>query len=742
MTVRMLLAGSCDELDKIKTSVLIVDCQCHVSGRDQAARGVVDSADASARAEVQSCEGRCANCSSSKAQYARRHGIPLLSEEWLWDSIAAGEVQDLYDDHYALAPLQTQGLSLLHEQRIKESSIQADKTDKILAKPCPSTPSPAKRLPIELSRTKGSPRVTVSPRANLCVSMAQSKMATPSLRDTSSLPGTSATEASDQLICCVLEQPDRQQQHAADQADDGQTQRARMQHQQNQNPGQNVPQPGETKAVSHEGPCSPQKREVQVGSSLLSKAGECTQEEKVERESMIGREVRKEFSEPSTGKSIGVFGGTIDGWAGITDTFKILYDEGNEEVLSYDETRKLLNAGKSSRCAADAARGPASDTDGANKPDLQQVYDRKRKPKCSALKGSRERLRASQGLDLVPPLHGNSQAEASRADATPPSDTPMPESHEWQYRVGGMAQAGMGGHKSVCWGHILAINPSGQAWSPLALGEEDDGPDPLHVSDSDQPVDGGEAESLDSVSSVGAPSPTEYDRVGCKREREAQRLRPWRGTPRRLKTEVVDAAAGAGGEVAHQHSSFSLSAAARREGDRRGPWSPGWSAQVRAGSSRRGQGSRLANAVAMTLMNRSALQPSHSLSCHAQPLPRPKPAARTSDGKQTADEALVDLETLEDAGAGTLQGGKDQSGGAQLCRPRQQHGHSDGGHLHPVPVWSDKPSASSKAKEGLDDPAGLAERPKCHSPLRAPPVEHTTCQSPLLTPGACNLSCT
>ena len=32
MTARMLLAGSCDELDKIKTSVLIVDCQYHVSG--------------------------------------------------------------------------------------------------------------------------------------------------------------------------------------------------------------------------------------------------------------------------------------------------------------------------------------------------------------------------------------------------------------------------------------------------------------------------------------------------------------------------------------------------------------------------------------------------------------------------------------------------------------------------------------------------------------------------------------
>ena len=221
-------------------------------------------------------------------------------------------------------------------------------------------------------------------------------------------------------------------------------------------------------------------------------------------------------------------------------------------------------------------------------------------------------------------------------------------------------------------------------------------------------------------------------------------MRPWRGTPRRLKTEVVDAAAGAGGEVAYLHSSFSLSAAARREGDRRGPWPLGWSAQVGAGSSRRGQGSRLANAVAMTLMNRSALQPSHSLSCHAQPLPRPKPAAISWDGEETADGrgAQVDLETMEDAAAGTLQAGKDQSEGAQLCRPRQQYTHGDGGRLHPVPVWCDKPSASSKAKEGDDNPAGLAEGTKCHSPLRAPPVEHTTCQSPLLTPGACNLSCT
>ena len=90
---------------------------------------------------------------------------------------------------------------------------------------------------------------------------------------------------------------------------------------------------------------SPRKRDTAGhGGKRLSKPGEFTHEEIVERESMLGRKVCKEFPASSTGKSLGFFLGTIGGWAGITDTFKILYDDGDEEVLTYDETRQLVRA--------------------------------------------------------------------------------------------------------------------------------------------------------------------------------------------------------------------------------------------------------------------------------------------------------------------------------------------------------------------------------------------------------------
>ena len=100
-------AGWSDNLDKINCSILIVDCQ-HASSSTAAVGG----------AGV--CNGTCGSCKSSKCVYARKHGIPLLSERWLWDSVHAGVVQDVYLESYALQDSQKQGVSQLMEQRIAD----------------------------------------------------------------------------------------------------------------------------------------------------------------------------------------------------------------------------------------------------------------------------------------------------------------------------------------------------------------------------------------------------------------------------------------------------------------------------------------------------------------------------------------------------------------------------------------------------------------------------------------------
>ena len=68
-----------------------------------------------------------------------------------------------------------------------------------------------------------------------------------------------------------------------------------------------------------------------------------TAAETLDRESLIGKRVRKEFFD-ETGVSLGVFKGNVDMWAGVTDTYRIVYEDDDEEVLAFDETYALVRA--------------------------------------------------------------------------------------------------------------------------------------------------------------------------------------------------------------------------------------------------------------------------------------------------------------------------------------------------------------------------------------------------------------
>ena len=59
-----------------------------------------------------------------------------------------------------------------------------------------------------------------------------------------------------------------------------------------------------------------------------------TLDEKHERGSWTRRRLRKEFFDPKTGSSFGFFEGTVVLWAGKTDTYQIMYDDGDEEAAA------------------------------------------------------------------------------------------------------------------------------------------------------------------------------------------------------------------------------------------------------------------------------------------------------------------------------------------------------------------------------------------------------------------------
>ena len=68
-----------------------------------------------------------------------------------------------------------------------------------------------------------------------------------------------------------------------------------------------------------------------------------TAAETLDRESLIGKRVRKEFFDEA-GVSLGVFKGNVVMWAGVTDTYRIVYEDDDEEVLAFDETYALVRA--------------------------------------------------------------------------------------------------------------------------------------------------------------------------------------------------------------------------------------------------------------------------------------------------------------------------------------------------------------------------------------------------------------
>jgi len=61
-----------------------------------------------------------------------------------------------------------------------------------------------------------------------------------------------------------------------------------------------------------------------------------------ERESLLNQRLEKEFFCHKTGKSFGFFPGTVHEWAGKTDVYVIQFDDGQEEVLTRDETKRLV----------------------------------------------------------------------------------------------------------------------------------------------------------------------------------------------------------------------------------------------------------------------------------------------------------------------------------------------------------------------------------------------------------------
>ena len=63
-----------------------------------------------------------------------------------------------------------------------------------------------------------------------------------------------------------------------------------------------------------------------------------------ERVSWVDQRVEKEFFDLETGKSFGLFLGTVHEWAGKTDVYIIEFDDGQEEVLSYEDTKSLVLA--------------------------------------------------------------------------------------------------------------------------------------------------------------------------------------------------------------------------------------------------------------------------------------------------------------------------------------------------------------------------------------------------------------
>ena len=93
-------------------------------------------------------------------------------------------------------------------------------------------------------------------------------------------------------------------------------------------------------ATSATGSCDAKGRKQRKMEIIGCSAPTCTVDKARERGSWIQRRVRKEFFDPEKGSSFGFYEGTVKLWAGKTDTYQILYDDGQDEVITYEEMKR------------------------------------------------------------------------------------------------------------------------------------------------------------------------------------------------------------------------------------------------------------------------------------------------------------------------------------------------------------------------------------------------------------------
>lgn len=100
---------------------------------------------------------------------------------------------------------------------------------------------------------------------------------------------------------------------------------------------------------------SPPLEGAEVGRHAGRRRSVWTAAETLDRESLIGKRVRKEFFD-DTGVSLGFFSGNVVMWAGVTDTYRIVYEDDDEEVLAFDDTYALVRASERAQHSTSAGR--------------------------------------------------------------------------------------------------------------------------------------------------------------------------------------------------------------------------------------------------------------------------------------------------------------------------------------------------------------------------------------------------
>ena len=116
-------------------------------------------------------------------------------------------------------------------------------------------------------------------------------------------------------------------------------------------------------ATSATGSCDAKGRKQRKMEIIGRSAPSCTVDKARERGSWIERRVRKEFFDPENGSSFGFYKGTVKLWAGKTDTYQILYDDGQDEVITYEEMKRhALESERFNRMKTSGASSAGSST--------------------------------------------------------------------------------------------------------------------------------------------------------------------------------------------------------------------------------------------------------------------------------------------------------------------------------------------------------------------------------------------